>query len=65
MARRAGAIPAAGMLQVEAEIQRNIQKRFGLPMPLVRQFAALEFNRLTEREEGYLGHINDYTGLVP
>jgi hypothetical protein len=53
------------MLQVQAEIQRDIEEGFGLAMAFVRQFAGLEFDRLAKRKECNLRHFLIIAGLVP
>ncbi len=44
----AGATSAAGMLELDAEIQGHIQDRFGFPMLLVGKFSGLELDRAAD-----------------
>ena len=53
----AGAVAAAGVLQVDAEVQRDVEQRFRLTMALIGQIAGLEFDRLADRKERNLGHL--------
>ena len=51
MAGGAGAIAAAGVIQPDAIIHRDVQQRFLFAMIFVRQLAVLELHRLALREE--------------
>jgi len=51
----AGAVAAASVLELNAEIQTNVKKGFGLPVLVIRQLASFEFYRLTV--DGDLGKI--------
>lgn len=52
----ASATPSAGVLELNAEIERHIQNRFGLAMFVVRQLAVLELDGLVEISKRDLGH---------
>jgi hypothetical protein len=56
VASRAGAVTAAGMLQMETEVHRDIEQRFRKPVPFVGQLPMLEFKRLSRGEESYFRH---------
>lgn len=56
--RGAGAVAAACVFQVKAEMQRDVQQRFGFPVLAVRQFARLELNRFIVVDESDLRHIH-------
>src|SRR5580704_6178451 len=51
MARRAGATAAAGVFQMEADVHRDIEQRFRLPIPFIRQLALFELECLTRWKE--------------
>src|SRR6185436_5192507 len=59
MARRAGAAAAAGVLERDVEVFREVEKRLGLAVVRVRHLAVLERDdrRLAVDEESDLGHI--------
>jgi hypothetical protein len=48
-------IAAASVLELDAEIQTNVEKRFRFPVLVIRQLAGFEFYRLTV--DGDLGQI--------
>jgi hypothetical protein len=52
----AGAASAAGMFDVNAEIDRHIQQRFGFAMFVVRQFPVFELHRLSGVGKGHFRH---------
>ena len=58
VARSAGAVSAAGMFQMDSEVQADVEKRFGLAVLVVRQFSRLELDGLAVN--GYLGHVPLY-----
>jgi hypothetical protein len=44
------------VFQMEADVHREIEQRFWLSMPFVRQLALFEFECLTCWKEGNSGH---------
>jgi len=56
VACRTRAASATGVFQVEADVHREVEKRFRLSMPFVRQLALFEFECLTCWKEGNSGH---------
>ena len=56
MTGRTRTTSAARVLQMEAEIHRDIQQRFGLAMTFVGQFSGLKFECLTGWQEGHFRH---------
>jgi hypothetical protein len=56
--RRARAVTATGVIQVNAVIQRDIQDRTLKTMLFVRHCFGIELNRDIRRQESYLGHTS-------
>jgi arginyl-tRNA synthetase len=56
MAGSTGAASAAGVLQMDVEIERHVEYGFPLSMIAVRQLAGFEFYSLILRQESYFGH---------
>jgi hypothetical protein len=59
MASRAGAISAAGMIEMNAEVERNIEQRLFLAVVFVGQAAVLECDSLAFRKE------SDFDRVLP
>jgi len=65
MARGACAASAARMLQMEAEIHRNIQQGLRTPVFFIRQFPILELERLVRGKESNFWHTLIVAGMRP
>jgi hypothetical protein len=53
----AGAASAAGVLNVDSAVQRDIQQRLALAVFVVGKLPGFELDRLAGVDESYLGHI--------
>jgi len=60
VASRTGAVAAASMFQIDAEVQRHIQQRSRLPVIVIGQPAGFEFDRYVGGEKRDLRHLSDY-----
>lgn len=56
MAGSAGALPAAGVLQLNAEMHGDVQNRLRLSMFVVGQLAGFEFDGAIDVRERYFRH---------
>ncbi len=57
MTGRAGAVSAAGVLELNPEMEGDVQNRFGLAVLVVRQLPRFKFHGAIKIRERYLRHI--------
>jgi len=53
----AGAVSAAGVFQMNAKVECNVEQRSGFSVPFIRQFAGLELHGSAHRQERHFRHV--------